>query len=677
MGLSLFMHGFIVKDKLNCFVNKFWREYPEGVDEGEVKIDQIIIDTGGESLLVKKALEKKYDENQAKEKITYINEKLINSWQFMPARIGRFSCKIIDNNLHEHIEDEPLTIQCQILKNKNPNKKHFRIAIINGFGTNLGDALLGMTAMRHAAKVIEKELQSFSVDFLLGPSSAEGNMNLVSNEEWVGQISFQSPTLLEFSKYDAYLDYSNFISMPKFNTIPTIDWHLWWMGMDSEKISSQDKRNILPMPWKAWNEIESKLNLINGKKILFNHKASVPLRSFPPEIAVEFIKKLLNKNTEIKIILAQPLDITHPRVVNLEKILTSSDHFAALVCQMSAVICVDTYALHVADTASVPCVSIFSSLPCEIYPYYPMNIGYQVPGVESLDGYKKSKLKDDEWIKVKNKYEELWKKVSSSKILKLLEDIAIKEKNYNSNKSIKFIIEKKEHTSLVQRDNFIQLKYDATPEIIKIFNKRFIEIAKSILKPGMEALQIGASSPHLTKELLVLGRGLGKLHVYEPRKPQLTILNANFGDYIIGNILYLIPFIPMVKTESLKISNTDPFSDVSSMNWGNSRSTSSVKSLPIDEIDLNNCKLLILQHPFDAVAAIKSGDKLFKTQKPMIVMGPIKKDNLRAFTQEIMQYDYEVWVEQPVKVNNNEYLVISFYKENKIGMKGFTKVNIN
>jgi hypothetical protein len=219
--------------------------------------------------------------------------------------------------------------------------------------------------------------------------------------------------------------------------------------------------------------------------------------------------------------------------------------------------------------------------------------------------------------------------------------------------------------------NDIKTEYKTTePNLV-------IEIAKSILKPGMEALQIGASSPHLTKELLFLGRGLGKLHVYEPRKPQLTILNANFGDYIIGNILYLIPFIPMVKTESLKISNTDPFSDVSSMNWGNSRSTSSVKSLPIDEIDLNNCKLLILQHPFDAVAAIKSGDNLFKTQKPMIVMGPIKKNNLREFTQEIMKYDYEVWVEQPVKVDNNEYLVISFYKENKIGMKGFTKVNIN
>ena len=671
------MHGFIVKDDLHCFVNRFWRKYPKGLDGTEVKTDQIIIDTGGEGALVTKALNQKYGEEEGKTKISFINELNISNWPHIPSRLGRYSNKIVSEKLHEHLEADALTLQCQILKSKNPYKKHFRIAIINGFGTNLGDALLGMTAMRHTARVLKENLKSFAADFLLGPASAEGNINLVSNEEWVEQILFQSPTLLDFAKYDAYIDYSNFVNSPKFNQMPTIDWHLWWMGLPWEKISENEKRNSLVMPWKPWIDIEQKLRKISGYKVLFNHKASVNLRSFPEEHAIVFLKKILERDKEIKIIMAQPLEIKHPQLYDLSKELVTSDHFSALVSQVNGVIAVDTYAIHVADAASVPCVSLFSSIPKEIYPYYPYNEGIMIPNAEKLKGYRKSKIIDEMWADVKTEYYEAWSKVSVSQVLKSLKTISNKSITTEFKKSIKFIKEVQAPTSMKIKDGIVNLKYDVTPEGFLKFHFRFSEIAKAIVKPGMEILQIGAGQPFLTKELLSLIRGLGKVYLFEPRKPQLAIINSNFSDFIINGLLSVDTAIPMPHNDNITIPQTDPFSEVNALNWGNVRNKIKINTIDIDSIEFDNCKLVIIQPPFDPVSLVQTSHKFLTENKPTIMIGPINKEKIVSFAKLLLNYHYEFWVEQPLKNSGNEdYLCLCFHKDQSVNLKGFKKLNI-
>lgn len=673
------MHAFLTSSEISCSVGKFYKTYAAGKLGKEIPVDQLIVDTGGESGLLRKALELAKGEEEAKKSLHFVTERQLLGWPAWPVKLGRISAKVVSEDLHQHLEPAPLRMQCEVLKRKKPTKRHFRIAVVNGFGTNLGDNLLGMTAMRQAAKVMGDVFDSFAVDFLLGPQSAEGNQTLVCNEPWVGITTFQSPTLQNFAQYDAYIDYSAFLTAPRFNEMPTADWHLWWMGLSETEVEAQHKRNELPMPWAAWLDIGELLKSISGRKILFNHKASVALRTFPEDLAVVFLRKLLEKDADLKVIISQPLDIKHPRVMDVSKKLPSTDHFSALIAQVHGVVCVDTFAVHVADAAAVPCVTLFSSIPPDIYPYYPLNHGMMIPDAESLPAFRKSKLADDKaWKEVEEVYRTAWKKLSVSAVLKCLKEKTEEKQKATHLPRIAFIEQNRKPECMGSRGGKHVLKHTTSSAIWDRCHSRLSEIAKAVLKPGMDVLQLGAGRTDLTQVLLSLSKGLGRIHVYEPRRPFMAALQQNFAAACASGNLAIYAQVPVTGHEMVNLPHSDPFSELDVAAWGNSKKLEKVRAHSLDEIDLVSCKLVVMQPPFNPTQSLKSGGAMIQAHRPTIVVGPITKDDLRSLTQHLSSMDYAVWAEQPLKSSGNEeFLALCFPNEQPVKLKGFARVQVS
>jgi len=80
--------------------------------------------------------------------LQFIHETALLGWAAFPVRLGRMSCRMEEAGLYLHQEAEPLPAQLQALRAKKPLQQHFRIAIVNGFGSNLGDSTVGATALR-------------------------------------------------------------------------------------------------------------------------------------------------------------------------------------------------------------------------------------------------------------------------------------------------------------------------------------------------------------------------------------------------------------------------------------------------------------------------------------------------------------------------------------------------
>ncbi len=189
--------------------------------------------------------------------------------------------------------------------------------MVNGFGSNLGDNLMGITAFRLVARCLQAHFASFSVDILFGPDSNPANKDTVGYEPWVDQVLFQSVALIDFARYDAYFDVTDLIVLPGYDEMPTVDWYLWWFGLDPDTCAPEDKRNQGYIRWPEWQAVATLLRSTSGKRVLFNPKASVALRSMPAAVARAFAEGLLALDEEICLVVDQPLDIEHERLLDL------------------------------------------------------------------------------------------------------------------------------------------------------------------------------------------------------------------------------------------------------------------------------------------------------------------------------------------------------------------------
>lgn len=408
---------------------RFFRRY-EGEADNEVSMDKLIVVTGGEGRLLNERFsgsaetgdEAASETEKQVGKLRAAGEEALLSWEPFPARIGRVSTRYRGNAVLFHEEPAPLADQLEALRERKPGKRHFRIAVINGFGGNLGDNIVGMTAMREAAKVLGEHLPSFSVDILFGPDNREACADLL-HEPWMERISYLAPTVREFASYDAYFDFLNLITSPKYNTMPSTDWYLWWLGLDPVAVPVGNKRNRMALRWKEWHEVETLLRKAGGtKRVLFNPKASVPLRSMPEDVAVKLVKQLLDLDTSLSIVLDRPLPMEHRRVFSLGDAITSPELHKALVAQMQGVISVNTLTPHAADAASVPCVQLCTVYPPEMYPYYRYARNLNVPGFETLPAFRRPKVSEEEWKGMEAAYHEAWKGVKAKTVLASLNE---------------------------------------------------------------------------------------------------------------------------------------------------------------------------------------------------------------------------------------------------------------
>lgn len=675
------MHAFIVKKDITHKTEHYRRTYLETSPNANTPAEKVFIDCAGESEGIV-AVFKAENENEdvvAEDIVKIIPESTLTAWKYFPPRIGRVSIKVFSESIQMHDEPNILPLQIENLKLKTPLKKHYRIAIVNAFGTNLGDCLLGMTALRIVEKVIKHYVESVVVDLFLGANSNKGNREIVGSEDFIGNVSCVSPSMKDFADYDAYFDFTGLIFLPRFNEMPIVDWLLWWMGLDPNQVEEEHKRNKLTIDWKNYQSAKiifdrgcSYPSLNDKKVIYFNANSSVPLRSFPKVIISNFIRELLEHDPSWVIVCLTDVDLEHPRFINLSETKINTSEFVAFLSFFDGILTSHSFPYHVADVLSKPCVAICTSLP-DLDPYYPLGKCVILPDAEKLDGWMKSKVDTDQWKAMELSYIEAWRKVNCSDIVKLLNNLIESGKDISPRLSI--CSDTKNSHAVYKKSKYgYALKYENTPTIWIIAKLTMINFMTKMAKYGSHCWVF---SPGQNESIALLAKGIGRdgmLQIFEPR----YFRQLSMAQYLALNF----PQVPVTWHKSIPfndkfitIVNEDPLSETSPLHWGNGGTSIDLEAIDINKLETSNIDCMFFFPPTPFFQTIGSLFKIIEKQNPIIMCAPVMSMAAVVELANILfKADYECWIDGIGDKEDVAFLFIGFPTPNNNKMTGFTKV---
>lgn len=709
------MHAFLVAEDFTLHTTRFTRRYLGGSLQGEVPIDRLIIDIGAEGDMVRKAMEQDYKNRHAKDEVldvtasgdsgsggtgaastasgsgaaepasdmpqflTNVQEGQLIGWSGTPPRLGRVSSRLVQEaGLFRHPDEgNVLAMQLAALKARHPAKKHFRLAVVNAFGTNLGDTILGMTALRHIAKYMKQHLDSFVIDLLLGANAGVTNFDIAGHDDWVGEQYLLGPTLAEFSRYDAYFDFTGLIALPRITEIAISDWYLWWSGLDPATVPAADKRNILYHQWSVWQEVARALQGIKGRKIFFNPKASVPLRTFADEHVPKFLKRLLKLAPDTTIIVDRDIKLDHPRLVNLSKEINSASKFAALVAHMDGMISVDSFALHAADCASVPSVGLFASIDPYAYPYYPHHQGVLIPDGETLPAYRKFKTNtDEEWAQIKDVYAEAWSRLDPQQVWDNLQAKVNARAGVPPHNGTRMVHGAHQRQRYHQSGQGRFLPYDNTPPLWAHAQRRMQEIGKLILRARSQAIMVTPGQSSLAIAVAQHMEREGRLHVFEPRDARRHLITMDLLDRAATGIQVQYHDTFPGKVEQASFPLEDVLSETSPAIWGNQHKKKTIKPKSIDEMELDVLSCIMMSMPAPWKLTLESALGTIERLKPAILIGPVGSfQDIREIATMLLPVKYQCWIEQlePGKSETSVLLAVN----DQMKVQGLKRVQFN
>ncbi len=689
------MLAFIAPEEVTVTTAQYSRHYPAKPAGTKVPLDGVIIDTGGEAALVQKALEAqqkrvsvaetKGDEGAEKAteadaaprdgKMSLLGDKALLSWSGFPPRLGRISSHLVGEGLHRHEELAPLPLQLAALVARNPGKRHFRIAVVAAFGTNLGDCLIGMTAIRLVAETLRHSLPGFLLDMLLCSSGNPANLDIVGHEPWVGELHVVGPSVTDFARYDAYFDLTGLIGLPRFNEMPMVDWFLWWSGLDPASVAADRKRNILNLSWVAWTQAAELLRAIPGKRVLFNHKASVPLRSFPDDEAPLFAQKLLELDPELQLVVTSPLKLEHPRVFDLSGKMDSAQKFEALVAQVDGLISVDTFSIHVADAASVPTVGLFSSVPPDCYPYYPLHHGLLVAGGAELPAYRKCKVKTpEEWDAMKESYTLAWAKFEASEVLQQLRKRMEMRRQSAMHEGLRFYHAPHQPIRYHETPEGRRLPFEHPSVIWDRAVMRQGSVMRGLLKPGGTAVVL---APGQSSFPLLLAERLGCegiVHCFEPRPLRRTLIGMDLLDRA-GYVTTIWHDTLPVKSGKVVIAAEDALCETTPLRWGSLKKERKIEALPLDALELQQLSGLFSFSPTPHLLALESAIETLKRTRASILCSPLfSREELAGIAAFLIPLHYQCWVEYLEQRDDGPMMLLALSDHIKLEGHGMKRI---
>jgi len=243
------MRFFSLAQDLTLDTNKFYRKYLGVTNPEAAQVDRIYLEVGEEVRLISDklkdqhaALHPELDEaakkalNPADLGLQLAGEDTLLAWPFFPARLGRISSRMVGDSLYFHQEAEVLPAQLQALRASKPDKQHFRFAVVNGFGTNLGDCTIGITAFRVVLQCLKQHLPSISCDILFGPAPVPPRKTSWAMKRKSSACCSKRRQWPNLRSTTGYFDFSGLIKMPKYDELPVVDWYLWWCGLDPSRL---------------------------------------------------------------------------------------------------------------------------------------------------------------------------------------------------------------------------------------------------------------------------------------------------------------------------------------------------------------------------------------------------------------------------------------------------------
>ncbi len=689
------MRVFLVPEDVVVTSALYSRSYRGKSSNVDVPVDLLIIDTGGEFDMVSKQLAEQRkrvsDADGAPEllvdkdssvdsllnhgEVKLVGEPELILWPDFPPRLGRVSTRFVGPGLHMHEELEPLVAQLSALKARAPHKQHFRIAAVASFGTNLGDSLIGMTAMRIIVDSLRQHLASFVIDMLLCTSGNPGNLDIVGHEPWVGELHSTGPSVLDFARYDAYFDFTGLIGLPRITEMPMVDWFIWWSGLNPATVTVDRKRNVLNIPWVAWTEITPLVMGIPGKRVLFNPNASVPLRSFPEENAAPFALKLLDLDPDLRLIIDKPLNIQHPRLIDLSNTIDSPQKFQALTAQVDGVITVDTFGIHVADAANVPTVGLFASIPPDAYPFYPLHYGILISGGEELPAFRKFKVNDEkEWELIKDVYGEAWAKLDALEVLQGLNKMIGSRQSASSHKGLRFIHGLHKSVRYLETSEGRRLPFESKSVLWDRAVLCQSNMAKSILKRGGTAVVI---APGQSTFPIVLAEKLGHqgtLHIFEPRPLRRTLIGMDLLDRAANIGICWYDALPAT-CNKIAIAGEDALCETNPLSWGGLKKQRVIETKAIDALELPALSGLFSFSPAPHLLALESAIATLKRTKAAVICSPINNaEEVGKIASFLVPLGYQCWLEYIEQREDGPMMLLALSDDIKVNVQGLKRV---
>ena len=257
-----------------------------------------------------------------------------------------------------------------------------RTAIINGFGTGIGDYVVGLTAWRVirermlAAGCLEVRTEIWARTHAIPRARVA-----CPSEPSVAGIRALPVTLDEFLALDGYWDFSGMLDRPAFKQMPTIDFFLATLGVDPASVPAEQKRNRVLVPEPIQAEIDTALAGLGERFILLHPASSTPLRDMPVPIMSRLLDELAQR-TDLQIASLHPLPVAAERYADLSSLFRSHQHFCAVIRRAAGLLTIDTSTYHIADAFDVPSLVIFTTVPPERWTvYYPTVEGVMLEGV--------------------------------------------------------------------------------------------------------------------------------------------------------------------------------------------------------------------------------------------------------------------------------------------------------
>lgn len=617
-----------------------------------------------------------------------IHEDALLGWPPFPSRVGRISSPHSDGLRFHLQEHQPLPAQLQALRTSKPNKQHWRFAIVNGFGGALGDCTIGISAFRVVSQYLHQHFPSVGCDILFGPGISPATVDIVGQAPEVEQVLFEALTAAEFAQYDAYFDFSNLTSRPGFSEMPIVDWVLWWCGLAPQDVPPEQKRNRGHILEDAWQAVQTLVCDQPGQKVLFNPKASVPLRSMPEDVALQFAKRLLELDPEIKLVIDQPMDCKHPRLIDLSGQIDSPEKFKALVGQMDGVITVDTFAIHQADISSTPCVTLFSSIAPTAYPYYPYNAGLGIPGYEALPAYQRPKVADEEWAQIKDAYHAAWASLNPAQVLALLSEKMAQRQAHLHEPQRLTVGPPVSPASCVVLDGAVpRLKRQRLAPEHAWASQRFAGLTEQLLKPGSVAVMACAPDAPLALTLTQRIAPHGELIVLEPREPLARNVEAALHLAGAPCTARVLEAVSLGGAAQANVHLLQPWSESHSSEWGNLPAVVTVPSQPVDALALEQCNALLLQSPMPCALFIKGALQTLQRCRPFLLMTPVRREEATAVLQAAQAAHYDFWVEAALpdtepataaaaSASASAWLLVGVPRERPVRMAGFTRLSL-
>lgn len=557
-------------------------------------------------------------------------------WPGFPVRLGRLP----DASMAD--EPAPLHRQLAALRERRPGRRHFRIALVGGFGFNLGDMMMGATAWRIVLPVLRAALGSVGASVLMGPLAHPVIAELIGHESGIDDVQLMSPSLQDFSRYDAFFDFTGLVTLPRFHEGPALDWVLWWLGLAPEEVPASAKRNRLRLPAPALAWARGRLAERPGQRVMFVWRASTPLRSIPDDIAVHLASDLLDAAPAITLVTERALGLAHPRLLDLGAETDSAARMMALVAEVDGLLTVDSLAPHVADAAEVPTVMLLNSFPAARFPFYPNMRTIVPPGMDALPGWNTTKVADELWDGMREDYARAWSGVDARACWAALSEAMAARPA-------------PEHRTGVAEGMPLELGRVALPPAGSPFPHdvmtpldRWLEgecfrLVGKVLGPGRVAVLAGGWGGDLALSLGDRVAPGGVLHVLEPRRLRAQKLAADAQAAGLA-ALQVWPTAAGERPERRVVAGFDPLGDTYPAFWGNLDAVAEIAVMALDDLPVPDCHALIITAPQETSRALAGAIGLLRRTGALVIAAPVRDADAADLRQTLSRADYRGFV---------------------------------